>query len=251
MPFRVIVIEGDEWLATFLERSLTEKGHQAEVCNEARTGFQRICGSPHPDCIVCSFDLPDIDGLWVTRRVRTESGLVSRIPLILVGDVTDKTLRMQGYKAGADVVLVRPVSNEDIIAQIEALVGMQRRVRRESDPPPSSSGSAAALRGDLAMFPLASLLMMFEMERRSGVVEVNSSSGRRAILMLSHGLFASTEIDGKTDELPEVLREVLSWRAGRFSFVPRDANALPEPKGSVGAVVLEAMRLEDEKRVGQ
>ena len=250
MAHRVIVIEGDEWLATFLGRSLAEKGHQADVCNEARAGFQKACASP-PDCIVCSFDLPDIDGFWLTRRVRTESGLVSRTPIILVGDLPDKTMRVQGLKAGADVVLERPISNEDIIGQIEALCGLMRRIKRDSDPPPSSASSAAALRGDLAMFPLASLLMMFEMERRSGVIDVTGSSGRRAVLTLSHGLFAQTDIDGKQGELADVLREVLSWRAGRFSFQPRDANALPEPKGSVGAVVLEAMRLEDEKRVGQ
>lgn len=250
MPYRVIVIEGDEWLATFLGRSLVEKGHQADVCHEARVGFQKACATP-PDCIIASFDLPDIDGFWLTRRVRTESGAVSRTPIMLVGDLPDKTMRIQAFKAGADAVLERPIGNEDIIGQMEALVGMMRRVRRESDPPPSSASSAAALRGDLAMFPLASLLMMFEMERRSGIVEVTGSSGRRAILTLSHGLFAQTDIDGKQGELPDVLREVLSWRAGRFSFQPRDANALPEPKGSVGAVVLEAMRLEDEKRVGQ
>ena len=46
----------------------------------------------------------------------------------------------------------------------------------------------------------------------------------------------------------EVLREVLSWRAGRFSFQPRESGMLPAPRASVGALVLEAMRLEDEEK---
>src|SRR5262249_30311883 len=46
----------------------------------------------------------------------------------------------------------------------------------------------------------------------------------------------------------EVLREVLSWRAGRFSYHPRETGNLPAPRASVGALVLEAMRLEDEQK---
>ena len=99
------------------------------------------------------------------------------------------------------------------------------------------------------MFPLASVLMMLEMERRTGVVEIVGSSGRRGTLTLAQGLFANTAIDGAPKPALEVLREVLSWRAGRFSYLAREnAPSLPAPRASVGALVLEAMRLEDEKK---
>jgi hypothetical protein len=85
------------------------------------------------------------------------------------------------------------------------------------------------------------------MERRTGSLEVVSGDGQRAALVLSAGLFASTEVAGKTGTPLEVLREVLSWRTGRFAFRPRDAGNAPPARGSVGALVLEAMRLEDER----
>jgi len=52
---------------------------------------------------------------------------------------------------------------------------------------------------------------------------------------------------GESRPALEVLREVLAWRTGRFAFRPRDAGSIPPPRGSVGALVLEAMRLEDER----
>jgi len=73
-------------------------------------------------------------------------------------------------------------------------------------------------------------------------------SGKRASLALTDGLFASTEVAGAPRPALEVLREVLSWRAGRFSFQPRESRSLPGPRASVGALVLEAMRLEDEEK---
>jgi two-component system, OmpR family, response regulator len=151
---------------------------------------------------------------------------------------------------GADVFLARPLSDDEVVAQIGALVAMARRVggNRDGEGSPSSTSLDAAIRGDLSAFPLASLLMMFEMERRSGLVDVVAMSGKRASLTLTDGLFASTEVAGAPRPAIEVLREVLSWRAGRFSFHPRESGTLPAPRASVGALVLEAMRLEDEEK---
>jgi len=246
---RILVIDGDEWLGRLLARGLEERGYGADVRDDARTGFQRACEAP-PDAIVCAVDLPDIDGFWVVRRVRTEGGAVARTPILLVGDLADKESRIQGLHVGADVVLEKPISNEEIVAQVDALVAMVRRFRPGSaseTPESTPSVVAAAFRGDLSTFPLASILMMLEMERRTGTLEVVASSGKRAIFVLSTGLFASSEVGGEARSPLDALREVLSWRAGRFAFRPRDVGSLPPPRGSVGALVLEAMRLEDER----
>jgi DNA-binding response OmpR family regulator len=244
---RVLVIDGDEWIAQLLARALKEHAWEVDVCAEARAGFERACKSL-PDCIVCSIDLPDIDGFWVAARIRTEAGLVSRIPIVIVDELSDRSMRVQGLKVGADVVLGRPIANEDVVAQIEALVAMAKRMRGESEVSTSSISQAAAIRGDISLFPLASFLMMLEMERRTGTLDVKTASGTRAVLTLAGGLFASTEVNGESKPALEVLREVLSWRAGNFAFRPRDLGSMPPPRASVGALVLEAMRLEDERK---
>ncbi len=244
------MIDGDEWTSSVLVRALREKGYVVDACGEAVAGFRKACEPPVPECIVLTPDLPDIDGAWVARKIRTEAGTLSKAPILFVGEVTDRSVRTQTLNVGADVFLARPISNDEIVAQIGALIAMAHRHApdgRDDASPPSMSGTAA-IRGDLSAFPLASLLMMFEMERRSGLVEVVSSSGKRASLTLTAGLFASTESGGAQRPALEVLREVLSWRAGRFSFQPRESGMLPAPRASVGALVLEAMRLEDEEK---
>jgi CheY-like chemotaxis protein len=226
---------------------LQEKGFATDFCDDARSGFERACDTV-PDAVVCSIVLPDIDGFWVARRIRTEVGAISKTPLLLVGDIADKDARIQGLQVGADVLLERPVTNEEIVAQVEALVSMARRFRGDVPPEEQSAPSlAAAFRGDLSNFPLASVLMMLEMERRTGSLDVTSGAGKRALFVLNTGLFAHTELGGEARAPLEVLRDVLSWRTGRFAFRPRDVGSLPPPEGSIGALVLEAMRLEDER----
>jgi CheY-like chemotaxis protein len=247
IPGRVLVIEGDESSRSSLVSALKDKGYVVDSFGEAVAGFRKAC-EDIPDCIVLSPELPDIDGVWVARKVRTEPGVIAKVPILFVGELTDKSIRTQTLNVGADVFLARPLSNDEIVAQIHALIAMSRRLDGNKDDAPASTSVTAAIRGDLSAFPLASLLMMFEMERRSGLVEVVSGSGKRASIMLTSGLFSNTEIAGAQRPALEVLREVLSWRAGRFSFSPRESNSLPAPRASVGALVLEAMRLEDEEK---
>lgn len=245
---RVLVIDGDASNTDVLARTLREKGYEVDVCGAAVGGYQRAIDTV-PDCVVLSPELPDIDGAWVARKIRTESSSIAKIPILFVGDLADQRVRAQTLNVGADVFLARPVSNEEIAAQIDALIAMARRLSApgvvSAEAVPSSS--FAAIRGDLSAFPLASMLMMFEMERRSGLIELVGPNGKRATLALSGGSFAHTEIDGHPCPAIEALREVLPWRVGRFSFQPRESDSLPEPRASVGALVLEAMRLEDEE----
>jgi two-component system, OmpR family, response regulator len=248
---RVLVIDGDDWLRQVLARELEERAFAVDHCGEAREGFQKAFDTI-PDCVVCSVDLPDIDGFWFARRVRTEGGPIAKIPILLLGTAGDKEARLQGLQVGADVVLERPLANAEIALQTEALVAFARRVRGpEVTEEPSAPSLAAAFRGDLSTFPLASILMMLEMERRTGTLEVVTSTKDRASLVLSTGLFASTDVNGASKPPVDALREVLSWRSGRFAFRPREVGSLPPPRGSVGALVLEAMRLEDESKAAR
>lgn len=243
---RVLVIEGDDAVAGSLVSALEAEGFVVERRSDARSGFQRACELP-PDCIVCAGELPDLDGAWVVRRIRTEPSNVAKTPVILVAETGDKAVRQQALAVGVDVYVTRPASNDDIATHVSALVGMSRRLRGVTEAPPSSTSLSAAIKGDLSQFPLASILMMFELERRSGSLDIVSAAGKRAKLLLVDGLFSNTEVAGESRPALETLREVLSWRAGRFAFSPREREGMPEPRGSVGALVLEAMRLEDER----
>lgn len=249
---RVLVIDGDEWTSQLLVRGLKEKGYTVDVCTEAMPGFRKACETI-PDCIILSPELPDLDGTWVARRVRTEPGPVSKVPILFVGELVDRSVRAQTLNVGADVFLSRPLGNDEIIASVTALIAMARRLTNGSssageEAESTPGGAAAAIRGDLSAFPLASMLMMFEMERRSGLIEVVAQSGKRATITMNGGLFAATEIQGQPRPALDTLREILSWRAGKFSFATKESGALPAARASIGALVLEAMRLEDEEK---
>ena len=248
---RVLIIEQEEWEATLLSRFLGDAGFEVHVAGEARAGFDKV-RELQPDCILCGVNLPDIDGFWVARRVRTEPSRVATTPFLFLTEADDTESRLQGLNVGADLYLTKPFRNDEVVAQVGALIDMANRLRQQRDSfsseGPASSLVGAAFTGDLAQMSVATVLTLLELERRSGQLKVRGEGGV-ALLDLTEGKFAAGSLDDKPWSSTELLREVLRWKKGSFSF--RGSQGTVTDSGEqqkIGGLLLEAMRLEDESR---
>jgi DNA-binding response OmpR family regulator len=249
---RVLIIEADEWVAALLKKFLADAGFSVDLATGAKEGFDKV-RALSPDCILCDVNLPDIDGFWVARRVRTEPTAVSTTPFLFLTEADDLESRLQGLHVGADLYLTKPFRNEEVVAQVAALIEMAKRLRKQreefsSDGPPSHRGSA--FRGDIAQMSLSSVLSLLELERRTGRLKVAREDGRRGEIELSDGKFVGASVDGIKGAATELLRELLRWKRGTFAFKP-DPKRKTAPgftRRSLTELLLEASRLEDESR---
>jgi two-component system, OmpR family, response regulator len=250
---RLLIIEDDEWVGRLLAKFLGDAGYEVHVEGEARAGFEKA-RVLLPDCILCDVELPDVDGFWVARRVRTEPSRLSTTPFLFLTGSDQPESRAQGFNVGADAYMTKPFRHEEVVAQVNALIDMASRLREQRDSfagiAPSPSSNAPALRGDLAQMSVATVLTVLDMEQRSGVLKVRNDANRQAEIHTIEGGLVATVLDGKGAELVTALREVLAWKAGRFWFRPSDVVATPAERHTIGAVLIEAMRLEDEARRG-
>jgi len=249
-----VIIEQEEWEATLLAKFLSEAGYEVHVAGEARAGFDKV-RELKPDCILCSVNLPDIDGFWVARRVRTEPTRVATTPFLFLTEADDTESRLQGLNVGADLYLTKPFRNDEVVAQVGALIDMANRLRKQresfSSEGPVSSAVGAAFAGDVAQMSVATVLTLLELERRSGQLKVRGEAGQIALLQLADGKFASGTLDDRAWSSTELLREVLRWKKGSFTFRGAPDGGVSNDSGEqqkIGGLLLEAMRLEDESR---
>jgi response regulator RpfG family c-di-GMP phosphodiesterase len=190
--------------------------------------------------------LPDIDGFWVARRLRAEAPDVASAPFLFLTDIDDPDARLQCLLVGADIFISKPIRHEEVVAQVGALIGMVQRLRKqESSAVPSRPEAAAALSGDISMLSVPTMLSMLEMERRTGTLEIKGES-RTAVFELVEGHIAGVRLGDKPRESVEALREVLKWTRGAFGFSPEEVEGGGRKLHSIGALLLEAMRREDE-----
>jgi DNA-binding response OmpR family regulator len=245
----VLVIEDDEWVSRLLESAIREAGYDVVVCATAKTGLEAAFDQK-PDCIVCDIDLPDTDGYSVARHVRTHPSRVSVTPFLFLSGFDDEQSRIEGFHVGADVYITKPFRVDEVVAQIEALVQMATRLRARRDSMlslPPGAPLATAIEGDLGQMSIATVLTVLEMERRTGTFEVVSKK-RRAHLDIVSGNVMEGTVGGTKVSALAALRTMLGWNVGRFSFVPSATRELPAMHGSksLGAFLIEALRLEDE-----
>ena len=124
---RVLVIEDDRETAHFLQKSLKESGHSADVAGDGETGLAMAQTNPY-DILIVDRMLPKLDGLTVVKTLRTEGDRTPVLILSALGDVDD---RVKGLRAGGDDYLTKPYAYTELLARIEALA--RRAVPEEQE----------------------------------------------------------------------------------------------------------------------
>lgn len=247
----VLIIDGDEWMARSLATFLKERRYSTHVEHEAKKGFDRACAQ-NPDCIVCNIQLPDIDGFWVARSIRAETGPVSKTPFVFLTEAGDKEAKLKGFRVGADMYLERPYTHEEVVAQIEALIEMAERLRDFEAAPmppnePSSRTLGIILKGDIARMSVPTVLTMLEMERRTGELLVECDDGKTAIFFLAEGGCTGARFQNLRAKPVDTLRHVLAWKVGKFHFmVTEHSPSRQDMPLTMSHMLLEASRLNDE-----
>ncbi|MGQ0674155.1 MAG: response regulator transcription factor [Hyphomicrobium sp.] len=114
---RVLVIEDDRETATFIQKSLKESGHSADLAHDGETGLTLAQDGLY-DVLIVDRMLPRLDGLSVVKTIRSEGNRTPVLILSALGDVDD---RVKGLRAGGDDYLTKPYAYTELLARIEAL----------------------------------------------------------------------------------------------------------------------------------
>ncbi|WP_421726642.1 response regulator [Bauldia sp.] len=117
MTERILLVEDDPRLAEMVATYLGEAGYTLTV---APTGEQAVAdqGARPYDMIVLDLMLPDIDGLEVCKRIRTESDT----PILMLTARGDAMDRVVGLELGADDYLPKPFEPRELLARVKAVL---------------------------------------------------------------------------------------------------------------------------------
>lgn len=114
---RILVAEDDREASQFIERGLTELGHNVVIAETGTDALHYIVTETF-DVAVIDRMLPHIDGLSLVRRARAAAIDVPVLMLTALGRIED---RVDGLEAGSDDYLVKPFAFSELSARINAL----------------------------------------------------------------------------------------------------------------------------------
>lgn len=120
MP-NILLIDHDKTFTMPLKEFLRRKGYQVLVADNGHDGL-RMALDQKPDLVLLEPAIAEGDGWSVCRALRAQSW----VPIIMLTELTEEVNRILGLELGADYYLTKPISMNELMVRIRAML---RRVR--------------------------------------------------------------------------------------------------------------------------
>ncbi|MDW5443948.1 response regulator transcription factor [Polaromonas sp. SM01] len=115
---RLLLVEDDVMLASGIKLGLTDAGYAVDWVGNAERAEEVLLNESF-DAAIIDIGLPRIDGLELTRRLRSR-GLAMPVLILTARDALQD--RVQGLDIGADDYMVKPFELPELLARLRALL---------------------------------------------------------------------------------------------------------------------------------
>jgi two-component system OmpR family response regulator len=137
---RLLIVEDDPRIASFLTKGLRAEGHVVLVAQNAEDAETVVAGEQDAlELMLLDLGLPGGDGEVLLRRLRRAG---NNVPVIVVTARAEVASRVRGLDAGANDYVTKPFAFEELLARIRA-------VRRTAAQPTTTELVVGDLRLDL------------------------------------------------------------------------------------------------------
>lgn len=118
-PLTILVVDDEPDLVELIAYNLQQQGHSVLSANNGLVGLE-LAKSRQPDLLVLDVMMPEINGIEVARRLRSQTETAS-IPIIMLTAKSEETHELEGLGAGADDYITKPFSMQVLLARINAM----------------------------------------------------------------------------------------------------------------------------------
>lgn len=230
---RVLVVD-DSTLARQVVRSiLGDLGHPDIA--EARDGEEALAlleQAPF-DLVISDDAMPGLDGLGLLRGL--QEGSTRAVPVLMLGEARNVEHIVELMKAGAYGFLKKPFT----LAALQAKLTEVQKKQQLAQAPQSGS-----LSGSLEEIGVSELVQFLHSQRASGRLVIKAGDGEGTI-EIRDGEVRAARFQGESGAT--AFCALAGSERGRFHFVRWREPVDPEIEGGTLALLLEALRLKDER----
>lgn len=124
---RVLIVEDEERIASFLVKGLRSHGFASEVVGTAEEGLTRARSGDFA-LVILDIGLPDRDGFWVLSELRR---LDRALPVLILTARDNVADTVAGFEGGANDYITKPFKFEELLARMRARLHDSERASEE------------------------------------------------------------------------------------------------------------------------
>ena len=133
MNTHILIVDDEVDLLMSIDYALSKEGYSISTSETGQSAVAKARVKT-PDLVVLDWMLPDIPGVEVCRRLKSDPA-TSHIPVLMLTARAEVENRVEGLEAGAEDYVVKPFSMRELILRIQALL-------KRSAAPSVATGSA-------------------------------------------------------------------------------------------------------------
>jgi len=226
-------------VATVLEK----RGYSVETAVDGEDALARALART-PDLLITDVMMPRLDGWSLVRQLRAHAEL-AMLPVIFLTALSSEDDRIRGFRLGADDYVTKPFRFEELDLRVAKTLRRTAQTVLETREQLATSG----LRGDLSQVGLSSLLVLIEMERKTGLLQLRAPGGIGAQVLVREGKVVHAHLDATDEPVDaECVYYLLTWSAGEFEFASCVVEGVDRVNESTTHLLMEGARLIDESR---
>ena len=112
---KILLVEDEVNIASFIERGLKEFGHTVSVANDGNSGWELIRQEVF-DLLIIDIMMPKLDGIRATLKIREENPL----PIIILSAKSEDADKILGLNVGADDYVTKPFNPLELVARVKS-----------------------------------------------------------------------------------------------------------------------------------
>jgi len=117
--FRVLVVDDSPDILLLSTSILRRAGYEVLEASTGKECFDAV-QIHHPDLVVLDVMLPDMTGMDVCRQMKNDKRSEDIFVILASGIRVSSELQAEGLNIGADGYIVRPISNKEFLARVQA-----------------------------------------------------------------------------------------------------------------------------------
>jgi DNA-binding response OmpR family regulator len=118
---RILVVDDDPDQAFAYSRILQSAGYKISKASSGQEAIEMI-KAERPHLILLDVMLPDMTGIEVCKRIKSDPKLARTFVINISGTQTSPDDPADGLEAGADGYLTKPISHRTLLAQVRAFL---------------------------------------------------------------------------------------------------------------------------------
>jgi DNA-binding response OmpR family regulator len=124
---RVLIVDDDPAALRMIEYIFNRADYEVHLATNGPEALSKV-NEAKPDLIILDVIMPDVTGLEVCQWLRAEP-VSARLPIIMLSAKDQLEDKVNGFEAGADDYVSKPVEPKELLARAKALLH-----RMGSDP---------------------------------------------------------------------------------------------------------------------